>query len=281
MDALGPGRLTGRTALVTGGSSGIGLAVASRFVTEGAEVAVLARRYRPEVEDVGARFVAADISDPDQMLAGLATAADAAGRPLDVLVLNAGIASLDAGSLDHTDLDDVAELVRVNTMGVLHGLTAAPAYLHDGASIIITASAATSWAFPGYMGYSVSKAPLYEMSRHAAMKLGGRGIRVNTVSPGTVLTPMQPPDDPEARIATVATCLGRAAFPDEIAGVYVFLASDDSAYVTGTDIRADGGWLDGLTEAHAAAVLAGLDAAPSAVAMAQVNRGDYQVPGIS
>lgn len=253
------GRLRGRTALVTGGSSGIGLAVVSRFVSEGADVTALARRYRPEVDDVEARFVAADTGDPDQMRTALTATVERAG-PLDVLVLNAGIASLDASTLEDTDLADVEELVRVNTMGVLHGLAAMPPYLRDGASVIITASAATSWAFPGYMGYSMSKAPLYEMARHAAMKLGARGIRVNTVSPGTVLTPMQPDDDPEARIARVATCLGRAAFPDEVAGVYVFLASDDSAYVTGTDIRADGGWLDGLTEAHARTLLAGIEA---------------------
>ncbi len=257
------GKLRGRTALVTGGSSGIGLAVVSRFVSEGADVTALARHYRPEVDDVGGRFVAADTSDPAQMRAALAASADHAG-PLDVLVLNAGIASIDASTLEATDLNDVDELVRVNTMGVLNGLTAMPPFLRDGASVIITASAATSWAFPGYMGYSLSKAPLYEMARHAAMKLGARGIRVNTVSPGTVLTPMQPADDPEARIARVATCLGRAAFPDEVAGVYVFLASDDSAYVTGTDIRVDGGWLDGLTEAHARALLAGIDAETNA-----------------
>lgn len=254
-----PGRLQGRTALVTGGSSGIGLAVVSRFVVEGADVTALARHYRPEVDDVGARFVAADTSDPEQMRAALGSTAERIG-PLDVLVLNAGIASLDADALEDTDLADVEELVRVNTMGVLHGLAAMPPYLRDGASVIITASAATSWAFPGYMGYSLSKAPLYEMARHAAMKLGSRGIRVNTVSPGTVLTAMQPADDPEARIARVATCLGRAAFPDEVTGAYVFLASDDSAYVTGTDIRVDGGWLDGLTEAHARTLLAGIDA---------------------
>lgn len=253
------GRLQSRTALVTGGSSGIGLAIVSRLVAEGADVTALARHYRPEVDDVGAHFVAADTSDPEQMRAALASTTERVG-PLDVLVLNAGIASLDAATLEMTDLDDVQALVRVNTMGVLHGLTAMPVFLRDGASVIITASASTSWTFPGYMGYGLSKAPLYEMARHAAMKLGGRGIRVNTVSPGTVLTPMQPDDDPEARISRVATCLGRPAFPDEVAGVYLFLASDDSAYVTGTDIRADGGWLDGLTEAHARTLLAGIEA---------------------
>lgn len=251
--------LEGRRALVTGGTSGIGLAVASRFVSEGADVLCVARHYRPEVDDIGARFLAADTTDADRIHEVLErTTAD--GGSLDVLVLNAGIASVDASSLSMTDIADVTRQLEVNTLGVLHWLTQAPAFLDDGASVIITATAATSWAFPGYMGYSLSKAPLRQIARHAAMKLGGRGIRVNTVSPGTVLTSMQPADDPEARIARVATCLGRPAFPDEVAGVYVFLAGVDSAYVTGTDIRADGGWLDGLTEAHADALLAGLDA---------------------
>ena len=250
------GRLDARTALVTGGTSGIGLAVASRFVTEGAEVTCLARHHRTEVHDVGARFVEGDASDVDQMRRALLETTAHSGL-LDVLVLNAGVARLDPTSTI-VDTDDVVHQLRVNTMGVLHGLTLMPPHLNDGASVIITASAATYWAFPGYMGYSLSKAPLYQMARHAAMKLGSRGIRVNTVSPGTVLTQMQPPDDPEGRIAEVATCLGRPALPDEIAGVYLFLASDDSRYVTGTDIRADGGWLDGLTPTHADALLAGL-----------------------
>jgi NAD(P)-dependent dehydrogenase (short-subunit alcohol dehydrogenase family) len=273
------GRLEGRNALVTGGTSGIGLAVVSRFIAEGAQVTALARHHRPQVDDVGAHFMAADTSDVEQMRGVVADIAARMG-PLDTVVLNAGIASLDADALEATDLEDVRELISTNTMGVLHGLTLIPPFLRDGASVIITASAATYWAFPGYMGYSLSKAPLHGMARHAAMKLGSRGIRVNTVSPGTVLTAMQPADDPEARIARFATCLGRPALPDEVAGVYVFLASEDSGYVTATDIRVDGGWLDGLTEAHAAALLAGIELEPT-TATPQVDRGDYPRSGIS
>jgi 3-oxoacyl-[acyl-carrier protein] reductase len=87
------------------------------------------------------------------------------------------------------------------------------------------------------------------------MKLGPRGIRVNTVSPGTIITAMQPEDDPEARIAPLATCLGRVGTPEDVAGVVAFLASDDARYVTATDIRVDGGWLGGITERERDALL--------------------------
>jgi NAD(P)-dependent dehydrogenase (short-subunit alcohol dehydrogenase family) len=255
------GRLEGLVALVTGGTSGIGLAVVRRFVAEGARVAAVARHEREQVGEAGAEFVQADVSDAAQMADAIERAAEASGA-LDVVVLNAGIAEVDAPSLAEDRPEVLAELIRVNTIGALNALTALPPFLRDGASVIITSTAATSWAFPGYMAYAASKAPLRILCEHAAMKLGSRGIRVNTVSPGTILTEMQPADDPEASIASVATCLGRVGEPDDVAGVFVFLASDDSRYVTGTDIRADGGWLNGLTQAHADAVLAGLGVHP-------------------
>jgi NAD(P)-dependent dehydrogenase (short-subunit alcohol dehydrogenase family) len=123
--------------------------------------------------------------------------------------------------------------------------------------VIITATAALHWAFPDYLGYTMSKAPLRSMCVHAAMKLGARGIRVNTVSPGTILTGMQPDDDPEATICRIVTCLGRVGTPEDVAGAYLFLAGDDSRYVTGTDLRVDGGWLDGITYREAERLLGG------------------------
>ena len=251
----GGGALSGKRALVTGGTSGIGLAVVRRFVSHGAEVVAVARRERAEVAAVGASMITTDVADPDDLERAFDHARELVGD-LDVVVLNAGISELDGGP-DLSD-DDAASLRRqldVNAMGVFHGLRLAGPAMRDGGSIAITATAALFWPFPDYLTYAASKAPLAAMRDHAAMKLGRRGIRVNTVSPGTISTPMQPDDDAEARIAPIATCLGRAGTTDDVTGAYVFLASDDSRYVTATDIRVDGGWLGGLTYAEAAALL--------------------------
>lgn len=247
--------LESKRALVTGGTSGIGLGVVRRFLGEGASVVAVARHERAEVAEAGGSMVVADVADPSQLRDAFDRARELVGQ-LDVLVLNAGMSELDAG--EDMTADDAARLraqLEVNAMGVFHGLQLAGDALRDGGSVVITSTAALAWPFPDYLTYSASKAPLTALCRHAAMKLGPRGIRVNTVSPGTILTPMQPADDAEARIAPLATCLGRVGSVDDVAGAFVFLASDDSRYVTATDIRVDGGWLGGLTYAEAAALL--------------------------
>lgn len=250
----GTGSLDGRRALVTGGTSGIGFAVVRRFAAEGAKVAALARTHRPDVEAAGAQMVVCDVTDEDQVAEGFATAQELLGGPLDALVLNAGVSDLDGDNLAATTTATFRAQLETNTLGVFHGLRQADR-LRDGGSIAITSTAALRWPFPDYMTYSASKAPLEALCHHAAMKLGPRGIRVNTVSPGTIITAMQPDDDPEARIAPLATCLGRVGTPEDVAGVFVFLASDDSRYVTATDIRVDGGWVGGLTYAEAKRLL--------------------------
>jgi 3alpha(or 20beta)-hydroxysteroid dehydrogenase len=253
-----PERLEGKTALITGGTSGIGLAVGRRFLDAGAKVVAVARHPSEHAERAGIRVVTADVADEAQVAIAFDRAVEEVGR-LDAVVLNAGIADVDPPDLGSMDLAAVRRQFEVNTMGVLHGLVRAPAAMRDGGSITITATGALAWPFPGYLGYSISKAPLPTIAVHAAMALGSRGIRVNTVSPGTVLTQMQPADDPEARIASVATVLGRVATPEDVAGVFVFLASDDARYVTGTDLRVDGGWIGGLTPAEADVLLGSID----------------------
>ena len=246
--------LAGKAALVTGGTSGIGLAVVERFVAAGAEAVALARHARPEVEAAGGRMVEGDVADAVRMAAAFSRSGRAR-RAARHRRLNAGISELDGGGLDAMDAGAVERMLAVNTMGVFHGLGQAATHMRDGGSVIITATAALHWAFPDYLGYTLSKAPLRSMCVHAAMKLGARGIRVNTVSPGTILTEMQPDDDREATICRIVTCLGRVGTPDDVAGAYVFLAGDDSRYVTGTDLRVDGGWLDGITYGEAERLL--------------------------
>ena len=246
--------LRGKSALVTGGTSGIGLATVRRFVAEGARVVALARGAGAEAQRAGAHMVICDVADQTAVAEAFTRAVELVG-PLDVVVLNAGISDLDGADLATTDAASLRAQLDVNTMGVFHGLQQAERHVRDGGSVAITATGALWWPFPGYMTYSASKAPVLAMCRHAAMKLGPRGIRVNTVSPGTIITEMQPDDDAEATIAPLATCLGRVGTPEEVAGVFVFLASDDGAYVSGADIRVDGGWLGGLTYDEAARLL--------------------------
>lgn len=252
------GMLDRKAALVTGGTSGIGLAVVRRFVDEGAQVVAVARHEAPDVDLRGARFLPCDVSDRVQVEGAFAKAMDALGG-LDAVVLNAGVFEGDGGAHGLPEPDALERQWAVNTMGVVHGLTAAAEALDRGGSITITATAALAWGFPGYGGYVASKAPLRQLARHAAMQLGTRGIRVNTVSPGTIVTAMQPEDDDEARIARVATSLGRVGRPDEVAGAFVFLASDDASYVTAADVRVDGGWIEGLTPASARLLAGGAD----------------------
>jgi NAD(P)-dependent dehydrogenase (short-subunit alcohol dehydrogenase family) len=252
--AEGSGALRGLTAVVTGGTSGIGAAVVRRFVAEGAAVVAMARRERAGLADAGASFIECDVSDAVQSERAFAEAHDRLGT-LDAIVLNAGISELDADSSTGADLDSFRRQFEVNTMGVVHGVRHAPALMRDGGSITITSTAALAWPFPGYLTYSASKAPLAAVVAHAAMELGPRSIRVNSISPGTIVTDMQPDDDPEARMASIATCLGRFGTPEDVAGAYVFMASDDARYVTATDLRVDGGWIGGLTPVELEALL--------------------------
>lgn len=254
MTAEGAGALEGVAAVVTGGTSGIGAAVVRRFVAEGASVVAMARRERPEVTEAGASFLACDVSDADQTERAFSEAQERLG-PLDAIVLNAGISELDGASSTAADPESFRRQFEVNTMGVLHGLRSGAPRMRDGGSVTITSTGALAWPFPGYLTYAASKAPLAAVVSHAAMELGPRGIRVNSISPGTIVTEMQPDDDPEARAAAIATCLGRFGTTDDVVGAYVFLASDDARYVTATDLRVDGGWIGGLTPAELAAVL--------------------------
>ena len=231
--------LTGKNAVVTGGSSGIGLAVVQRYLDAGAKVAIADLVESDALDGTGALFVETDVADPDSVERAFAAAARDLGK-LDIVVNNAGIAP-ETGPADQTLIDAARATIDVNLNGVMWGLRFAPGHMGAGGSIINTASAAASVGFPTYGPYAASKAGVVGLTRTAAIDLAPLGVRVNAVCPGTVTTPMQPPDDMESRFARLASPMGRLGQTDDLVGIYHFLATDESSWMTGQAVYVDGG----------------------------------------
>ncbi|MFN4937285.1 glucose 1-dehydrogenase [Bradyrhizobium sp.] len=243
-------RLANKTALITGGSSGIGLATARRFVAEGAKVAITGRdagRLEAAVRDLGpnAQALVADVTDIAATEAAVARAAERFGK-LDILFANAGIpGATPAGA---TKPEVFEQVIRTNLTGVFFTVQAALQHLNDGASIILNGSVISVLGNPGYSAYAASKAGVRAMARVLASELSPRGIRVNVVSPGATRTPiwgaaLATPDAErafEARIAAT-TPLGHIGEPETIASTVLFLASDEAAHIQGQELFVDGG----------------------------------------
>jgi NAD(P)-dependent dehydrogenase (short-subunit alcohol dehydrogenase family) len=240
-----PFSLKDKCVLITGGASGIGLGVCERFLREGANVFVVDLKTPPQaVLDAGAVFHAADVSNRDHVLDAFRAAEDSIGK-LHVLIHNAG----KPGRNDHlTDSDEVIldGVVALNFYGTYYMLKYGPRYMHDGGSIITTASVAGLQQNEGFFDYSATKAALISMTKTAAVELGLRGIRCNAVAPGPVRTPMLPPTHVLNTLAKHLSALGRIAEVDDLVGVYHFLASDESKYISGQTLVVDGGRLAGF-----------------------------------
>ena len=241
--------LSGKVAVITGGASGIGLAVARRFVDAGASVVIADLQDGAVVAaDLGARYLSLDVSDGAAVKAVLEDVVGAEGK-IDILVNNAGINGADGVNLEDCDDALSKKLFEVNTFGVYYGLKHGPQYMNDGGSIVNTASLAASYVFPGSGPYSASKAAVANLTTMSASELAQRGIRVNAVAPSFIRTPLAM-DDIELfeKIGERATNALRIAEPEEVAAVFHFLASDDAAYINGQVINVDGGMSIGLTE---------------------------------
>ncbi|GIF10222.1 SDR family oxidoreductase [Actinoplanes teichomyceticus] len=236
--------LNGKTALVTGGSRGIGRAIVRRLAADGARVVFTYHSAREEADSLVAELgdavaVRCDQADPDTLPAILEPVRDG----LDILVNNAGVA-------DRTPIAEVtaAEFDRVMTINAkfpLLAIRAAGPLLRDGGRIINLSTLNTAVSGPGLVLYCASKAALEQVTAVAAREFGPRGITVNTVSPGATDTDMlrgaNPPEAIEA--LTGFTALGRLGQPEDVAAVVGFLAGPDSGWVTGQNIRATGGLL--------------------------------------
>jgi NAD(P)-dependent dehydrogenase (short-subunit alcohol dehydrogenase family) len=246
-------QLAGKTAFVTGGTAGIGLAVARAYTNAGAEVVIGGRRDDGEeiARDAGCRFVALDVGNELDVRRALAVAEQLVG-PLDVLVLNAGIAQPFV-PLEVLTGDDARSVVEIDLLGVVWGLKHGAAHLRDGASVILTSSIAAELGTLTEGVYGAAKAGVVALARSAAIELGPRGIRVNAVQPGPTATEMNQMPDALFRLITP---LGRKGQVEDLVGVYVFFASDASRYVTGQTLNVDGGLTAGITPGVLRAVAA-------------------------
>jgi len=245
------GRLEGKIALVTGGNSGIGLATAKQFVNEGAYVFITGRR-EPElaraVKEIGRNVTAVqgDVSDLGDLDRLFARVKREKGK-LDVVFANAGVAKYAAlGTITEEFYDSIFD---INVKGVLFTVQKALPLLSDGASIILNASVVGSKGFASNSVYSATKAAVRSLARTLTTDLKDRRIRVNAVSPGATDTPglnelLGSSETGQQRLKMISSTvpLGRLGTPDEIAKAVVFLASDDSSYITGTELFVDGGF---------------------------------------
>jgi NAD(P)-dependent dehydrogenase (short-subunit alcohol dehydrogenase family) len=245
------GKLEGKIALVTGANSGIGLATAKRFVSEGAHVFVTGRRQATlaaAVKDIGGNATgvqgdASRLADLDRLFAQIR---DEKGK-LDIVFANAGIANYAAlGSITEEDYDS---MFGINVKGVLFTVQKALPLLPDGAAIILNASIVGSKGLAANSVYSATKAAVRSFARTWATDLKARRIRVNAVSPGTIDTPglndllaSSEVGEQRKKMIAGAVPLGRFGTADEIAKAVVFLASDDASYVTGIELFVDGGF---------------------------------------
>lgn len=244
-------KLDGKVALITGGNSGIGLAAAKQFVAEGAYIFITGRReaeLASAVKDIGRNVTGvqgdvASLNDLDRLFAQIKREKG----HLDILFANAGIAKYaPIGSITEEFFDTIFD---INVKGVLFTVQKALPLLSEGGSIILNASVVGSKGLPANSVYAATKAAVRSLARTLTTDLKARRIRVNAISPGVTDTPglhhlLESSDTGKQRKQMISSTvpLARFATPDEIAKAVMFLASDDSSYVTGTELFVDGGF---------------------------------------
>lgn len=243
-------RLQNKTALITGGNSGIGLETARLFVAEGAKV-IITGRNRKTLDDAArelgpnALALVADATDVAATEAAIRTGVEKFGK-LDIVFANAGIPG--STPVGGTALEAFEQVLRTNVTAVFFTVQAAAAHMNDNGAIVLNGSVISVLGNPGYAAYAASKAGVRAMARVMASELSPRGIRVNVVAPGAVRTPIwgaaiaTPEAEKafEARIGRI-TPLGHIGEPEHIAKAVLFLASDDAAHIQGQELFVDGG----------------------------------------
>jgi NAD(P)-dependent dehydrogenase (short-subunit alcohol dehydrogenase family) len=239
-------RLAGKRTVITGAAQGIGKAIAERFAAEGAVLLLV--DIDPVVEAVatalGQRALVADLSRKAEVERCIAAAAAELGG-LDILINNAGITH--PATLDELAEEDFDRVFAINLKAALWGTQAAARVMKPGSAVINMSSVNAVLAIPNQIPYVVSKGALKQLTNVTALALAPKGIRVNAIGPGSIMTDMlrgiMAEDDAARSRIMSRTPLGRCGEPEEIASVALFLAADDSSYITGQTIYPDGGRL--------------------------------------
>lgn len=239
-------KLAGKTAVITGGNSGIGLSIARRFAQEGAYVFVAGRRQTQLDEAVAsigdcAEAVQCDVTRIEE-IDRLFDTVKARSRSVDILVASSGIGEY--STLETTTETHFDKLFDVNVRGMVFTVQRALQHMSEGGSIVLVGSIAGSVGNPGYGAYSATKAAVRSYARTWSKELAPRQIRVNAVSPGPTDTPMFDTVSDDVRRGLVGMIpMGRMGLPEEVAAGALFLASADSSFVTGTELLVDGGMI--------------------------------------
>jgi 3alpha(or 20beta)-hydroxysteroid dehydrogenase len=240
--------LKDQVAVITGGTSGIGLKAAERFIASGAKVVISGRKDGTEIaERIGATFVQCDVSNEDSVANLMKTTQETLGN-IDIVVNNAG-ANFGYDVLMETDISDFDKNFNINTKGVVFGIKHAVPRMNEGGRIVNVSSVAGLQGVAYLAPYVASKWAVIGITRTAAVELGEKGIRCNVICPTSVNTPMAntPEGQPQLRMERKAVPMGRIAEPEEIAAMIHFLASNDCGFINGQAIAADGGFTAGMS----------------------------------
>lgn len=240
-------RLDGKTAIVTGGGSGIGAATAQRLRRAGAEVIVAdISDVRAQAADWGCRYRRTDVAEPADIAALCDEALRGTGR-LDIMVNNAAVSS--GHLLAEAEAERSARFWRINQLGVQTGIKEAAARMRTGGAIVNLSSITAVRGFATWGEYAATKGAIIALTQTAAVEYGAAGIRVNCICPGIIDTPMAMNEAPDmvAKNAAVFSLLGRIGRPEELAAAIHFLVSDDASYITGQTLLVDGGWSTGTS----------------------------------
>ncbi|WP_253738793.1 SDR family NAD(P)-dependent oxidoreductase [Halohasta salina] len=238
--------LSGKTAIVTGGSAGIGKAIAEEFLNQGASVVIANRSEengRQTAEELGCSFIQCDVSSYDAVTDLVDRTVEEHGG-LDIMVNNAGIGL--TGTVETTSLDDWQQLLEVNLNGVIYGTRAAMPYLKESSGCVLNvASVFGLVGGPQTAAYATAKGAVVNFTRTTAVDYAEAGVRVNSICPGFVRTAMTESElekDSFYEFVLNQTPISRVAEPEEVAEPAAFLASDSASYITGVNLPIDGGW---------------------------------------